>query len=552
MRPKSSEHGRLYRLIEAGFNASLAGYRRTLDVVLRHQFITLCVFFATLALTIYMAIQIPKGFFPTQDTGLIAGVSEAAQDTSPAKMMRLQRELGEVVLRDPDVESFTSQTGNNDNPNTANTGRFLIVLKPRELRKATASQVVERLRPKLAAVQGANLFLQVTQDINVGIRVGRGSFEYTLQAVDIDELIEWSQKMLDKMRTVPQLTSASSDLLANGPQLKVTINRDQASRYGISPQLIDDTLYDAFGQRQVTQYYTQLNASPIILEILPELQGTLDSLDRLYVKSPLTGVAVPLSALVDIDTSRVGALQVTHQGQFPSVTLTFNVRPGVALGQAVDAITQAASDIGLPGTIIGTFQGNAQAFQSSLSSMPVLIIAALIVVYLILGILYESYIHPLTILSTLPSAGVGALLALQVGNMDLSVIGIIGIILLIGIVKKNGIMLVDFAITAERDRGMTPSDAIREACLLRFRPILMTTVAAMFAGVPLALGTGTGSELRQPLGYTMVGGLALSQLLTLYTTPVVYLYLDRLQVWLRRNKRDQDKTAEEIRAVAAE
>ena len=552
MRPQSGEHGRLYRFIEAGFNASLAGYRRTLDVVLRHQFITLCVFFATLALTIYMAIQIPKGFFPTQDTGLIAGVSEAAQDTSPAKMMRLQRELGEVVLRDPDVESFTSQTGNNDNPNTANTGRFLIVLKPRELRKATASQVVERLRPKLAAVQGANLFLQVTQDINVGIRVGRGSFEYTLQAVDIDELIEWSQKMLDKMRTVPQLTSASSDLLANGPQLKVTINRDQASRYGISPQLIDDTLYDAFGQRQVTQYYTQLNASPIILEILPELQGTLDSLDRLYVKSPLTGVAVPLSALVDIDTSRVGALQVTHQGQFPSVTLTFNVRPGVALGQAVDAITQAASDIGLPGTIIGTFQGNAQAFQSSLSSMPVLIIAALIVVYLILGILYESYIHPLTILSTLPSAGVGALLALQVGNMDLSVIGIIGIILLIGIVKKNGIMLVDFAITAERDRGMTPSDAIREACLLRFRPILMTTVAAMFAGVPLALGTGTGSELRQPLGYTMVGGLALSQLLTLYTTPVVYLYLDRLQVWLRRNKRDQDKTAEEIRAVAAE
>jgi len=552
MRPKSGEHGRLYRLIEAGFNASLAGYRRTLDVVLRHQFITLCVFFATLALTIYMAIQIPKGFFPTQDTGLIAGVSEAAQDTSPAKMMRLQRELGEVVLRDPDVESFTSQTGNNDNPNTANTGRFLIVLKPRELRKATASQVVERLRPKLAAVQGANLFLQVTQDINVGIRVGRGSFEYTLQAVDIDELIEWSQKMLDKMRTLPQLTSASSDLLANGPQLKVTINRDQASRYGISPQLIDDTLYDAFGQRQVTQYFTQLNASPIILEILPELQGTLDSLDRLYVKSPLTGVAVPLSALVDIDTSRVGALQVTHQGQFPSVTLTFNVRPGVALGQAVDAITQAASDIGLPGTIIGTFQGNAQAFQSSLSSMPVLIIAALIVVYLILGILYESYIHPLTILSTLPSAGVGALLALQVGNMDLSVIGIIGIILLIGIVKKNGIMLVDFAITAERDRGMTPSDAIREACLLRFRPILMTTVAAMFAGVPLAFGTGTGSELRQPLGYTMVGGLALSQLLTLYTTPVVYLYLDRLQVWLRRNKRDQDKTAEEIRAVAAE
>jgi hydrophobe/amphiphile efflux-1 (HAE1) family protein len=552
MKQHSDEHGRLYRVIEAGFSGMLAGYRRTLDIVLRHQAITLCVFFGTLALTITMAIQIPKGFFPIQDTGLLAGVSEAAQETPPAEMMRLQRVLGEVIMRDPDVQAINSNTGSNDSPSVANTGRFLIVLKPRDQRKATASQVIDRLRPQLAQIQGANLFLQVTQDINVGGRIGRSSFQYTLQAVDVAELIEWSQKMLQKMRTLPELADASTDLLANAPQLNLTINRDQASRFGISPQLIDDTLNDAYGQRQVTQYLTQLVANPIILEITPELQGDLSSLDRIYVKSPLTGGAVPLSALVTVDSSKVGPLQVTHQGQFPAVTLGFNLRPGVALGQAVDAIAQSAREIGMPGSVIGTFQGNAQAFQTSLSSTPVLILAAIIVVYLILGILYESYIHPLTILSTLPSAGIGALLALQAGGMDLSVIGIIGIILLIGIVKKNGIMLVDFAIAAERDRNMPPLAAIREACLLRFRPILMTTAAAMLAGLPLALGSGTGSELRQPLGYAMVGGLALSQLLTLYTTPVVYLYLDRLQIWLRRNIRQRGREAEEVPAVAAE
>jgi multidrug efflux pump subunit AcrB len=552
MNLKSGEHGRLYRIIEAGFGGMLSGYRRTLDMVLRHQAITLCVFFATLALTIVMAVQIPKGFFPMQDTGLIVGVSEAAQETPPAEMMRLQRVLGEVILRDPDVESIGSQVGSTDSPATSNTGRYIIVLKPRPQRKATASQVIDRLRPQLAQVQGVNLFLQVTQDINVGGRVGRSSFQYTLQAVSIDELIEWSQKMLGKMRTLPELADASTDLLANAPQLKITINRDHASRFGISPQLIADTLDDAYGQRQVTQYLTQLDANPIILEITPELLGDLSSLNRIYVKSPLTGGAVPLSALVTIDTSKVGPLTVTHQGQFPAVTLGFNLRPGVALGQAVDSITQAARDLGMPGSIIGTFQGNAAAFQTSLSSTPALILAALVVVYIILGMLYESFIHPLTILSTLPSAGVGALLALQVGGMDLSVIGIIGLILLIGIVKKNGIMLVDFAITAERDRNMPPLAAIREGCLLRFRPILMTTAAAMLAGVPLALGSGTGSEMRQPLGYAMVGGLALSQLLTLYTTPVVYLYLDRLQTWLQRNIRHRGGEAEEVPAVAAE
>jgi HAE1 family hydrophobic/amphiphilic exporter-1 len=344
----------------------------------------------------------------------------------------------------------------------------------------------------------------------------------------------------------------STDLLSNAPQLKVTINRDQASRFGISPQAIDDTLNDAFGQRQVTQYFTQLNTYWIILELLPDMLLTLDSLDHIYIKSPLTGAAIPLSALVDIDSYKTGPLAINHQRQFPAATLTFNLRAGVALGEAVEAINKASREIGMPNAIIGTFQGNAQAFQASLSSEPALVAAALVVVYIILGMLYESFIHPLTILSTLPSAGVGALLALNLGHMDLSVIGIIGIILLIGIVKKNGIMLVDFAIVAERERNMPPIAAIREACLLRFRPILMTTAAALLAGLPMMFGHGTGSELRRPLGYSMVGGLALSQVLTLYTTPVIYLYLARLQAWLQGKKTVDSTATEAIHSVAAE
>jgi hydrophobe/amphiphile efflux-1 (HAE1) family protein len=545
-----TKHGRLYGIIEAGFEAMLSGYRRTLDIVLRHQLIVLLVFFATLGLTAYLAIEAPKGFFPIQDTGLISGISQASQEVSPQEMMRLQQELGAIILRDPDVQAMGSQTGSTDSPNPANTGGFTIVLKPRDRRTSTARQVIDRLRPQFAKVPGANVFLTATQDINVGARIGRGSYQYTLQDANIDELVEWSQKMLAKMQTLPQLADATSDLLANAPQLKITINRDQAARFGISPQLIDDTLNDAYGQRQITQFYTQLNTYFIILEILPELQADLGSLDRLYVKSPLTGGVVPLSNLVEIDSSKAGPLQVTHQSQFPAVTLTFNLRPGVALGEAVDAVTAAAAELGMPPQIAYSFQGDALAFQASLSNMPVLILASLVVVYIILGILYESFIQPLTILSTLPSAGVGALLALRYGGMELGVIGIVGLILLIGIVKKNGIILVDFAISAERERHLPPVAAIREACLLRFRPIMMTTAAAMLAGVPLALGNGTGSEMRQPLGYAMVGGLALSQLLTLYTTPVVYLYLDRLQNWLYRERAPRAEA--DIRAAAAE
>ena len=559
MRHESDEHGRLYNAIEAGFTALVNGYRRTLDIVLRHQAITLAVFFATMGLTAYLAIQIPKGFFPIQDTSLISGLSEAAQEVSPDQMAKLQQALGDVLLRDPDVEGIGSQTGSGGGANPPNTGRFFIVLKPRDQRKLNATQIIDRLRPQLAKVQGVNLYLQAAQDITVGGRVSRASFQYTLQSSNIAELSTFSAQMLDKMKTLPEmqalLTDVSSDLLANAPQLKVTINRDQAARFGITPQMIDDTLNDAFGQRQITQYFTQLTTYFLVLEILPEMQSTLSSLDRLYIKSPLTGMAVPLSTLVNLDSSQVGALSVAHQGQFPAVTLSFNLAQGVALGQATNAIEKLQTDLHKPDSIIGSFQGNAQAFQTSLSSEPALIAAALVVVYIILGVLYESYIHPLTILSTLPSAGVGALLALKIGHMDLSVIGIIGIILLIGIVKKNGIMLVDFAISAERDRHLPPIAAIREACLLRFRPILMTTAAAMLAGVPLAFGTGTGSEMRQPLGYAMVGGLALSQLLTLYTTPVVYLYLDRLQVWLSGGRREHTQRVPEmgeVPAVAAE
>jgi len=526
---ESENHGSIYRAIERFFDMMVNGYERWLDIVLRHRFLTLLSFFATMALTGYLFVIIPKGFFPVQDNGLIQGIMEAAQDVSPTEMRRLQREVAALIAKDPDIDTFGSFFGSGYG-NTLNTARFFIGLKPHDDRNLTASQIIDRLRPQIAKLEGVNLFLQPAQDITVGGRIARGQFQYTVQDPDLNELNEWAPQLLAKFKTLPELADVSSDQLSAAPLLTISINRDAAARFGIQPQVIDDTLNDAFGQRQVTQYFTQINSYFVVLEVLPELQEDFKTLDKIYLKAA-NGMPVPLSTLVNVDSNRIGSLLVSHQSQFPAVTLSFNLPPGVALGQAVDAVTRAESEMGKPGKMIGSFQGNAQAFQASLASEPILVLAALVVVYVILGVLYESFIHPITILSTLPSAGVGALIALLAGGFDLSVIGIVGIILLIGIVKKNGIMMVDFAIKRERE-GLSPEESIREACLLRFRPILMTTMAAILGGFALMFSHGAGSELRQPLGYSMVGGLALSQVLTLFSTPVIYLYLDRLQSWL--------------------
>ena len=529
--PDPRGHGRLYQSSERAFLAVLHFYERTLGWVLRHQPLTLAVTIATMVATGFLYAKIPKGFFPQQDTGRLNGSIQADQNISFQAMQKKLAAFVDTVMQDPAVESVTGFLGGQ-----ANSGRMFVALKAREQRDVSADQVIARLRGKVAHVPGAALYLQPVQDVRVGGRMGGAQYQYTLQADEAKELFGWAPRVLRQLRQLKELADVNSDQQDRGLQASLAIDRPTASRLGVTPQTIDATLYDAFGQRPVSTMYTQLNQYHVVMEVAREFWQDPGGLKQVYVKSTDGGL-VPLSAFTRYQTS-TAPLTVNHSGQFPSVTLSFNLPVGVALGQAVDAIKVAESEMRLPATIRGSFSGTAQAFQESLANEPLLIGAALLTVYIVLGVLYESLIHPLTILSTLPSAGVGALLALLLTGNDLSIMGLIGIILLIGIVKKNAILMIDFAIEAERKGGKTPEEAIYQACLLRFRPITMTTMAALLGGLPLALGVGTGSELRRPLGIAIVGGLIFSQMLTLYTTPVVYLYLDRLQLaWARRRGR---------------
>jgi hydrophobe/amphiphile efflux-1 (HAE1) family protein len=526
--------GPVSRTLERFFDGLVAAYDRGLVVALRHRFITLLVMISTVALTGVLFIEIPKGFFPQQDTGLIVGINEGAQNISPQGMKERTLAVLGVVTKDPAVASANAYIGPGGSTVTENDGRMFIQLKPLGERTATADQVIARLNKALQPVWGMTLYMQAAQDITIGARLSKTQYQYTLVDVNSDELNHWAPILLQKLQTLPQLTDVASDEQTDGRVMKIEVNRQVASQLGINPSVVDSILYDAFGQRVAARLYTSLNQYFVILEVQPDFQLGPDALRRIYATSA-SGTQVPLNQFATI-TSTTAPLAVNHQGQFPSVTLSFNLPPGVSIGAAVTAIQQATKELHLPPSIATSFQGSAQAFQSSLSSTPILILAALIAVYIILGMLYESTIHPITIISTLPSAGLGALLTLMLFGMPLDVIGIIGIILLIGIVKKNGIMLVDFALVGERERGLSTEEAIHEACLLRFRPILMTTMCALLGGVPLMLGTGIGSEIRQPLGYAIVGGLLVSQVLTLFTTPVVYIYMDRLGRWLGRRR----------------
>jgi multidrug efflux pump len=527
LRHKPGSHqSALFRASEAVFEGVIWLYGKTLKVVLRHQVTTQLVSLVTLAATVYLYLIVPKGFFPVQDTGVILGISEAPQDVSFDAMTARQRELNRKILEDDSVESLSSFIGVDGTNTTMNTGRIQINLKPLAERKISASEVITRLQPRLEGVEGINLFMQPVQDLTVETRISRTQYQYSLEDPNERELAEWVPRFMRKLHTLAQLRDVASDQLNFGLQAKVVIDRDTASRFGITPQSVDDALYDAFGQRQISIMFTQLNQYRLILEVKPEFKNDPSDLSEIYVRSP-TGGMVPLKTFTRVD-NETSPLTINHQGQFPVVTVSFNLAPGVSLGEAVEAIAKAKAELNMPPSIVTGFQGTAEAFQASLKNTPLLILAALVTVYIVLGVLYESYIHPITILSTLPSAGVGALAALILFKTDLSVIALIGIILLIGIVKKNAIMMIDFALDAQRTQGMPPEEAIYQACLLRFRPIMMTTMAALLGAVPLAIGLGVGSELRRPLGITIIGGLIFSQILTLYTTPVVYLWFDWL------------------------